>query len=589
MPALNPFKVFTPEDLNTQETIDLFVEVPYLNKVQDIGNTMLSGPRGSGKSMLFRYMKVDCQMMVNDGRLHDLPFFGVLISIKKAADLIELRRLKDYTARTVLGEHALATYVGAQLFEAIAEVGPVSVEGHLLAFEEVYKKVVSLMSQCGGSPLDMAEKPKDARGFLSACKNLCEDAYTSVNQFAKRLAFSDSLSYQGPLCDYLTFLYPIVKMVRRLPFMPVDRPIFLMFDDADHLSEDQTRVLNSWLVARTQSDVSFKVASQLQYKTSATVSGGQAQAPHDFQKINMADIYTTKDHVYINSVRSIVEKRLKRAGIDVLPKDFFPSDRKQDKRIKEVAARIRDRWPEEGRGYRVSDDVLRYARPDYIKELGGTSKSTSTFIYAGFNELVHISSGQVRYFLEPAAKMFDEHSSLNNMDLVRHIDPSIQNKVVREEANALMFDEFEDHDKSEVGSSKSYQGDIVRLRNLVVFLGGFFYRKLVSNESERRVFSIVVTGGPENDVERVLRLGIHLGYFHPSSIGNKEGTGRVRLYVLTRRLAPYFNLDPSSFAGYQFFTNRVLHNALDDPDRMLSRIKRHGFDWVGKDQQAEMF
>lgn len=589
MPASNPFKVFTPEDLNTQQTIDLFVEVPYLNKVQDIGNTMLNGPRGSGKSMLFRYMKVDCQMMVNDGRLHDLPFFGVLISIKKAADLIELRRLKDYTARTVLGEHALVTYVGAQLFEAIAEIAPVTIEDHRSVFEQVHKQVVSLMSQCGGSPLDRAEKPKNARGFLSACKNLCEDAYTSVNQFAKRLAFSDSLSYQGPLCDYLTFLYPIVKRVRCLPFMPADKPVFLMFDDADHLSEDQTRVLNSWLVARTQSDVSFKVASQLQYKTSATVSGGQAQAPHDFQKINMADIYTTKG-VYVDSVRRIVEKRLKSAGIDVLPKEFFPSDRKQDMRIKEVEERIRTRWPEDGRGYRVSDAVLRYARPDYIKELGGISKSTSTFMYAGFTELVHISSGQVRYFLEPAAKMFDEQSSLDSdMDLVRHIDPSIQNKVVREEANALMFDEFEDHDESGVGSSKSYRGDIVRLRNLVAFLGGFFYRKLVSSESERRVFSIVVTGGPEIDVERVLRLGIHLGYFHPSSIGNKEGTGRVRLYVLTRRLAPYFNLDPSSFAGYQFFTNRVLRNALDDPDRMLSRIKRHGFDWVGQDQQTEMF
>ena len=35
----------------------------------------------------------------------------------------------------------------------------------------------------------------------------------------------------------------------------------------------------------------------------------------------------------------------------------------------------------------------------------------STYSYSGFDQLVHISSGLVRYFLEPAAVMFDEQRS----------------------------------------------------------------------------------------------------------------------------------------------------------------------------------
>ena len=585
--ADNPFKVFTPEDLDTEQMMDLFFEVPYLNNIQDAGNTVLNGPRGSGKSMLFRYLKPDCQMAAHSVSMRDLPFFAVLISIKKAVNLTELRRLDDYSARTVLGEHALATYVGAQLFESVMEAATSSHDKrNQAAVEAVYDKLVKLMSQSGGRQRYL-EKPDTVDALLRACKTLCEDAYSDVNQFAKRLMFSVKHTYEGPLCDYLTFLYPIVEQVRLLPFMPSSGQIFLMFDDADHLREEQTKVLNSWLVARTQGVVSIKIATQI-HRILTTINGDHARAPHDFQQINMGDIYTTKKgRVYLRSVRGIIQKRLRNAGIDTTPEQFFPSNTEQDAGIQRIVKEIREGWKEGGRGHRPSDDVLRYARPEYMKRLAGPSKSTSSFSYAGFEELVHISSGQVRYFLEPAAKMFDDKRSRNgNEKVVKFIEPRIQNKIVREEADALMFGEFEEIKQSTLATDRA---NIDRLRNLIAFLGGFFRRKLISNESERRVFSVAVTRGPETDVEKVLNLGIRLGYFHPSSLGNKEGTGRVKLYILTRRLAPYFNLDPSSFAGYQFFTNVVLHRAIENPESLLDEVKRRGFDWISDEQQMEMF
>lgn len=587
--ADNPFKVFTPEDLDTEQMMDLFFEVPYLNSVQDAGNTMLNGPRGSGKSMILRYMKPDCQMRARSASLNELPFFGVLISIKKAVNLTELRRLNDYGARTVLGEHALATYVGSRLFESVMEVGPLSDEISP-AVLPIYEEVVQSMLRYGGPKPD-ADRPQTALALLAKCKSICEDAYSRVNHFAKRLAFSKDVPYEGPLCDYLTFLHPIVTRVLDLPFMPQGRPVFLMFDDADHLGEEQARVLNSWLVARTQGDVNFKVAAQAR-RTLMTADGRHAKAPHDFQQIDMADIYTTKrGRVYYDSVEGIVHKRLLRAGIDQTPEAFFPPNEKQETAIRRVEAEYRDAWKEEGRGYRASDDVLRYARPEYMTRLAGQSKSSSTFYYAGFKELVHISSGQVRYFLEPAAKMFDDQKARNGQGDVHVIEPSIQSKVLREEANALMFGDFEDLKKSMSGDDGG--ADIDRLRNLISFLGGVFRHKLVSRKySERRVFSAAITRGADADVQDVLDLGVDLGYLHPSSLGNKEGTGRVRLYVLTRRLAPYFNLDPSSFAGYEFFPNQLLRRAIDNHVEalaLLDEIKRKGFDWVGDDQQRELF
>ena len=188
-----------------------------------------------------------------------------------------------------------------------------------------------------------------------------------------------------------------------------------------------------------------------------------------------------------------------------------------------------------------------------LRSLGGKSKSLSTYSYAGFEHLVHISSGLIRYFLEPAAVMFDEQLSQNPDDLVTLISPTIQNEVIRDEANNLMLEDF-DRIKKEQGAEPS---QMTKLLNLINGLGGAFFQKLVSEDSERRVFSVAISGIPHSEILEIFELGVNYGYFHRTSIGNKDGTGRSQLYVLTRRLAPYFKLDPTSFAGYFWTTERV--------------------------------
>jgi hypothetical protein len=107
-------------------------------------------------------------------------------------------------------------------------------------------------------------------------------------------------------------------------------------------------------------------------------------------------------------------------------------------------------------------------------------------------------------------------------------------------------------------------------------LGGTFHEKLVSDDSERRVFSVAISGQPDPEIVEAFEMGVRYGYFHRSSIGNKDGTGRTRLYVLTRRLAPHFNLDPSSFAGYLWVTNDLLREGMANPEKTLRKIKKSG-------------
>jgi hypothetical protein len=79
---------------------------------------------------------------------------------------------------------------------------------------------------------------------------------------------------------------------------------------------------------------------------------------------------------------------------------------------------------------------------------------------------------------------------------------------------------------------------------------------------------------PSKELREVLALGKQYGYFHESTIGNKDGTGRTRLYILSRRLAPYFNLDPTSFAGYLFMRSSLLEEAMKNPVAFVRSMEK---------------
>ena len=599
----NPFKVFTPEDMSTKDVVDRFVRVSDFNKVYDSGHLMLNGPRGSGKSMLFRFLMPDCQMEEQGLTITELPFFAVLVSIKNTMpNLTELRRLDDRMAQTVLSEHALTSFVGSKLFKSLLGILPEQTdEAWSAPTQELCRSVLKVF------PIICATDPRfseidcssaDSRKALEICRDVCDRAYSYVSQYAKRITFPDaSLAYAGDLCDFLTFLYPAIETIRTLPYFPEGSPVYLLVDDADQLTLDQTRVLNSWLSTRTQNYVSIKVSTQYGYKSLLSISGQMIQSPHDYQEIDIADVYTSKKSQYRNNVFRILNRRLDKASYAGNAESFFPTNASQEANIREVEQRLRERWKQgKGRGNKPSDDAVRYARPDYIKQLGGISKSRSTYSYSGFDHLVHISSGQVRYVLQAAATMFDEQKAKSGT-VFNCIEPGIQNTVLRHEADALMFSELDSLENNPSHSSghlteeqfDDHQHKVMKLRNLISFLGSIFFDKLISDDSERRVFSVAVSGDADKDVEEIFQMGFIHGYFHKSSVGRKDGTGRTRLFILTRRLAPHFGLDPSSFAGYQFLTNDILRKAMNAPNSARREFNQKKHRSRSDDSQRELF
>lgn len=592
----NPFFVKRPEDMMAEESKSLFVDVlAELPEIKSKGHTFIHGPRGSGKSMIFRWLQPDCQLLVkNVENIADLDLFAVRIPLKNTDFTVgEIARLEDRHASSLINAHLLVLYFTAVIMDTFRKLTYDNNAEHVREAKALITDAFfPLLKKSGWNGNGDLGKISKVKGCFNYMYDLSNVLYSDFKNYLRQYSFTTEIfPYQGPLLNYMDFLYPLIKKIVDLAFTPCG-PIYLLIDDGDWLSMTQTRVLNSWVATRTSKVACLKISTQYKYKTYYTLTDLLIETPHDYSEVDISTVYTTsyKDK-YRKRIIEIVKKRLKLAEINTDPKNFFPCDREQEEKIAKKAEELRRTHSDgKGRGYRASDDAVRYARPEFMRELAGTSKSLHSYSYSGFDQLVHISSGIIRNFIEPASKMYSAASAETGKKNIREIPPSIQNKVIREVSIRFLFDSLENRGDDKHDESPSTD-QIDKLSNLIHALGNLFFHVLISDRAERRIFSFAFSDDPNEEIKSIISLGVHLGYFHKSTIGRKERgfSGRTRLYILNRMLAPVFKLDPTGFAGYLFVTSSLVNEAFYKPYSVLRRIRDKGLESELEVKQLSLF
>ncbi|MDV3561503.1 hypothetical protein CMU25_18825 [Elizabethkingia anophelis] len=566
----NPFDVNTPEGISAQDTHELFVDVfTDFYQVNKIGHAFLNGPRGSGKSMMFRYMMPDCQRINRNCLLSEIDYFSLYVPFKLTdINYSELERFRK-NSNTFINEHLLTTFVASKCFSNFLKFEE-EINNNLEEIEMFYNEIFLWHVEISGQDIDRFKCKYEAGiSYIKKIITILDSMLISCKNYCKRALDPDNTEdYKGPLCNYLDFLYPILLSIKEFSFMPKGKPLFILADDAGYLNETQTKVLNTWVSYRTSDNVSIKISTQLDYKSHLTVTNKTIDSPHDYSQVNIATIYTNSKNNYYHRIEDIVKRRLKKfLDIDISPKDFFPPDIKQVEDIAKIYEELKEKYHNDDKKHAGGDAARRYASSEYLKSLKA-KRSASTLNYAGFDNLVDISSGIIRHFLEPASIMFSEHISKNNTRNFSQIPDSIQNDVIQNYSRKFLEDEFES--VQEVHGTKNDDENLSKadkLFNLISGLGQMFHRIFVSEKTERVVFSVALTDTPDKELAEIIDLAEHYGYLHKSSIGNKEGTGRCKLYILSRTLAPYFRLDPTGFKGYKFMNSDTLKMSLYDPRR----------------------
>lgn len=604
----NPFAVTTPEIMSADEIVKLFVKADPDIQLTSPGHLFVHGHRGSGKSMALRLLSPDCQTIVQNRPLQQHSFFAVYATVKATElDLHEFSRIQDESSGFILAEHLLVTFFAGKLFRCLLDMCLPDLTT-TNTFEQlkklVTKNVVSRLKEEGLEANTFADilEASESKSLLEKVQALLDGVHIQTVRYLRRRGITkDFVAYDGPLLGFQDFLLPLLRNLKSVKVLP-QGPVYLLIDDADNLNLLQTLVLNTWVSYRTTEDVSLKISTQLRYKTYSTTTGNRIEIAHDYAEVNAFSMFTGGNgEKYANWVRAVVEKRLVAYGIVEKSADqFFPPDEAQEQAIREMADKIKGEWAESGSGARPGDDAYRYARPDYIKSLGGTAKASHNYRYAGFDQLVHVSSGIVRHFLEAASRMYAKQSSRDSLrsggdatgeQEIDFIQPTIQDDIVRALADELMEKEFDKllAESDPVTGSRNVKctiEDLKNLKTLIKSLGGIFYEVLISDRSERRVLTFVLSNTISDRVEKVIRLGVENGYFYESYVGSKDGRSRTRRYVLTRRIAPYFKLDPTGFSGYLFVTNELLHLAIEDDVKAIAYFRRNRLNETSNDQAS---
>lgn len=572
----NPFSVITPENITSDEIKNMFVENVDFSNLEKNGHTFIHGHRGCGKSMSLQVLRTKHYMAYrNIQSIKEVPFICMYIPIKKSVLAnIELDRLKNDILEKYFSEHMLSLHFAINICKDLVELlKEEKIDINITEIKVFLKKLELIGFDIG----DIGKNEKIIENVLM----LFEDQWSKDNIVRRKISLvrnPDDIVEPEVFTTYHDFLQPLIKLIRNLDVTgKFKKNIYLLVDDADNLPLIFTKTLNEWILYRDTDNFSLKISTQLKYKTYRTISNNRIEKPHDYSEIIFSYVVSSaKKKEYKNLIKQIVEKRLAIIDIDINVEDFLEEKGEQKEKIELIKQDYIEKWEKgEGRGHGKYDDANRYARPDYIKSLGGNSKQKSNYSYSGFAQLVHISSGIVRHFLEPVSKMYEEQK--NKTPNVSCIDPSIQNSVIRNESDEFFTKQFEDIEKEvAVGENKLYDEKIKKLKNFITALGENFHDILLSDLSERRVFSFSITDDykVDEEIKSVLQLGIEYGLLYESKIGRKNSSGRTELYILTRLLAPHFTLDPNGFSGYQTLTTKWIREAFKNPNYKFKKLQQ---------------
>jgi len=566
----NPFAVDSPERLTARAIADLFVEeFTQVRTVRERKHTFVWGSRGSGKSMMFRWLEPECQGLISGGFDKFLsssePFLGVYCPMKVAHFRRSEAALLNPQVALILTEHMLNLAIGQRVVACLRNQVPATLfnEAGRVSFAEYSARLFDPASLApsvleANEWFDVKKQPLDWLESLFAIELRKVGAY-----LMNRPSLTGDTSYCGATSGYHDFLLPFLSGVQR--YTGLGRgPIYILLDDGDRLSEALQTVVNTWIANRDQATLCVKVSARHEgYLALLTRDGGLIEAPHDFSEIDVDELYTSEESDYVKKVYRIANRRLERSSVPC--KDvsaFLPPDPTEQELLERMKADTAAEWASAGRPGREKDFVERYATARLFQNLKSRKQKKS---YAGFANIAHLSSGVVRDFLEPCYQMVNKCvSSGTPIERLTSIPASLQDEVISKQSEAFLL--RLEHYRPML--SEARRPLVEKLRTLLESLGRLFYRRLHDpNSRDARLFSFTVSGAIPPDIRDVLELGVALRYLHLATYSTKDGGGREPWYILNRWLCPDFKLDPTGFKGRISISPGLLQVACSDPER----------------------
>jgi hypothetical protein len=608
----NPFELLSPEYLPLEKFKEIFVkEYTEVNTLEAPKDFFVYGSRGSGKSMLLNYMEFshqlyyannDIRKFFQERRKSENKYIGIIVHATRENLNTEIYETliknsmdnQEFIRRLCL--HDLIMAVMNRITRTILDI-PV-VLNYLNKFDfnifnRLYKDSLIELDNRKIHIFTPFTSEDNAKNVLERLSQVfTAERRAILNYINDKLQAKPNSWYSGNYSSFDT-LHKFSVGLKRILQIP-DYSFYLLIDNADETNDTMQLSIDDLVKQREHMDICFKIA----IKKGVDWDFGNIQEPHDFSGIIIDELYSTQHTIYYAKIEKIASKRLESIGFEKNVNDFYPKSSNEEKLLLLIKHELKAKYASEYnkrlkelkklvlKSEYVNNRVNKYAQAELFRKLAVKNKPKS---YAGFSNIVHLSSGIVRQFLDISAIMFNEEVQREIDKPITNISLTVQNNVIKNYADQFM-DELQKSYKAleRAGTPEKIieAKQCKELFYLIEALGSYYKERLLNKQlKEPRVFTFtLIDQGKIKEVEDVLRLGVNMNYFQSYWYSTKAGLGKYPGYALNRRLCPRYVIDHTSFRGRVELSSEALlfamkngkmHKAiLDESQKTLSDFER---------------
>lgn len=429
-PNNNPFSIYSTEyfpEKNWGELVNnTFIEPINFAMATEPGNTIIEGHRGSGKSMILRYLSYEAQSKRNFKERWDENYTGIYLKLKcSVTNTTTQEFFKGNKKQWII---YFMTYVNLLIGEEIIRTLEKAKENEDVTIdseEDFVSEIIYLFF----ASVSSISKEKKLKNLLLMIKKM-------RNELAQK-HFSE---YDLPT----DFLEQLVSSIKEYVKDWADKNFYILLDEYDNLDDAQQSVVNTLIKNRS---FSYKVGVKLFEMSYEDISGKLLEKNNDYTYVS-TDRFDFGPHSplyeeFEGFARNVANKRLDAYNYKNTIDELLPHEQCEGKK-----------------GFENGD-------------------------YSGFKNVVGLSSCIIRDFLELCKDMiyYSNHWIIEEgKDKLDVIIPNIQNTVIKIHSNLL----YENLNKI-VGydeESKKSRSDISRL--LINNLAIIFQNILRGSESKEK-------------------------------------------------------------------------------------------------------
>lgn len=570
---VNPFSIVAADDLelvnpdHVRQIRSLFIsrytDLPTIEKHY---NTILEGQRGTGKTMIMKYLAFETQILEwtqeryrpsTEFLTSPENFIGVYSKLGQGVfDKTDFEAISDNSRRERIFEHRLTLLLLSDTLEtmkAVFQHFPPSSE----SLKRIKQALNSLLETNGTidaclTANDLIRATQDHISFVSIHE---VDKYLgSVSPGGGNASeFNPSLTLSGQLI-------PFLKLLRECCGTNV--PFFLMLDDFDVLEPFQQERVFKTASSRQLSVVCFKFGIMIHGKK--VLLSGEGRTFRNSDDFNRIDLDWTQGGLhedYQKALIDIANARLTAASLrnpgwrSDLPA-LLPDWRKGNEIYKEIRVEMETEWDKatEKPTDSKSDYVSKYGSARFFQSL---RKKKIRMRYAGLDYITMVSSGVYRQFLEICKLIFDRAHDEGWMASDGGVRSEVQDAAVREYSEEMI----QQFSRTSGDAQALLRGNIEvtssHMITLIDSLCDVFYSRLhtpagISGSGEPEIICVAVRGDLNGclEADTLLKIAVRESILHRFQYAPKSAGGPdLPAFMLNRRLGPRRDLSIRRMQG----------------------------------------